>query len=151
MRRPPLLARLACRRGSTAVEMALLAWPTILLVLGALQLILAQYTQALLSNALFDSAAAPETELTRADAATYRETVCSKIVVMPAATCRARLLVEMTRLADAPTAATAVAGTAFTAGSVGDALLLRAALPNIRLLPAVIPNLPAKASVVFRR
>lgn len=150
MRPSAASARLACRRGSVAVEMALLAWPTILLVLGVLQLVLVQYTQVLLSNALFDSAAAPESELTLGLAAGYKAKVCDKIFVMQAATCKTRLVVEMMKLTDAPVAATAITGATFSAGAVNDALLLRASLPNIRILP-LLPEIPARASVVFRR
>ncbi|SFU96946.1 Flp pilus assembly protein TadG [Methylobacterium sp. 174MFSha1.1] len=139
-----------CRRGVASVEMAFLAWPTIFMIIGALQFVIAQYTQVLLSNALYDSASAPEPELLLASADLYKTTLCAKIRVMQTQSCKAQVVVEMMRLTDAPTAATGVTGATFSAGSSGDALLLRAALPTLRILP-LIPAITAQASVVFRR
>ncbi|MET7244601.1 TadE family protein [Methylobacterium sp. EM32] len=139
-----------CRRGVASVEMAFLAWPAIFMIVGALQFVIAQYTQMLLSNALYDSASAPEPELLLASADVYKTTVCAKIRIVQAQSCKAQVVVEMMRLSDAPTAATGVTGATFSAGSAGDALLLRAALPTLRILP-LIPAITAQASVVFRR
>ncbi|WP_336488854.1 TadE/TadG family type IV pilus assembly protein [Methylobacterium nigriterrae] len=146
--RPPRI--LACERGAVAVEMALLAWPMIGLVVGILQLVIVQYTQVQLSNALYDSASSPEAELILGSATAYKAKVCGKIIIMPSATCNARLLVELMKLSDAPTAATAVAGTTFDPGSANDALLLRASVPTLQFLP-LLPSITARASVVFRR
>ncbi len=141
----------ACRHGSVAVEMAFLAWPTVLLILGTLQLVIAQYAQAQLSNALFDSATFPEASLTVPNAPAYKVAICNKISIMPPSTCTARLIVEMMKLDDAQTTSAPVTGTSFVAGLPGDAVLLRAQLPNLKILPFLMPDFPAKASVVFRR
>src|SRR3954451_12575853 len=135
MRRLRTRGILACRRGSVAVEMALLAWPMIGLIIGILQLVIVEYTQVQLSNALYDSASSPETEIIAGTAAAYKAKVCTKLIAMPIATCNARLLVEMMKLSDAPTAATAVAGTTFDPGAANEALLLRAAIPTTQFLP----------------
>ncbi len=137
-------------RGVASVEMALLAWPTIFMIIGALQFVIAQYTQVMLSSALYDSASTPEPELLLASADAYKTTLCGKIRVVQAQSCKAQIVVEMMRLSDVPTAATGITGATFSAGSANDALLLRAALPTLRILP-LIPAITAKSSVVFRR
>ncbi|MEA1832241.1 TadE/TadG family type IV pilus assembly protein [Methylobacterium durans] len=137
-------------RGSLGVEMAVLMWPLVMLLVGITQFLMHAYTQVLLSNALFDSAARPETELTAGDAAGYKTKVCAKILLLTQAGCRARLVVEMTQLSSAATSATAVTGATFSPGATKDLLLLRAALPSVRYVP-FLPILTAKASVVFRR
>lgn len=149
------IARPACgfRRdtgGAVAVEFAILVWPIILLILGALQLGVYQYTQVQLTNALFDTAADPEPAIYASDATSYKALICSRIRIMPTATCKAALLVEMARLADVPTTTTALTGTTFTAGASKDVLLLRAGVPGVRIMP-LLPAFWAKGSVVFRR
>lgn len=136
--------------GATSVEMALLAWPTILMIVGVLQFVIAQYTQLMLSSALYDSASTPEPELLLGSASVYKATVCEKLRIVQPDSCKAQIVVEMMRLSDAPTTATAITGSTFSAGSANDALLLRAALPTLRILP-LIPAITAQASVVFRR
>ncbi|TNC15932.1 hypothetical protein FF100_01305 [Methylobacterium terricola] len=149
----PIAAALGLIRGqggSASVEIALLAWPTMIALVGILQFVVAQYTQLLLGNALYDSAATPEAELLLGASSTYKATLCRKIRIVPSDTCRAQIIVEMMRLTDAPSVATSITGSTFDAGSANDALLLRAALPTLRVLP-VIPAMTAQASVVFRR
>ncbi|WP_207919307.1 TadE/TadG family type IV pilus assembly protein, partial [Methylobacterium segetis] len=140
----------ACRRGASAVEFALLAWPLIGLVLGILQYVVVEYAGVLLSDRLHISAGKPETELLLGDRAAYRALVCGKIVVVPSATCRARLVLELAPLSAGPTAPTPVTGATFSAGLPKEVMLLRAALP----IPIVIPFVPAvtvRSSVVYRR
>lgn len=138
------------RRGSTAVEFALLAWPIVMLVIGGIQLAIYQYTQLMLSNALFDTAASPGTEVLTGDQDGYKTLVCASIRIMPAATCKAKILVEMAPLINVPTAAQSVQGTFFLPGVPMNLMLLRAAIPAVKILP-LLPAIWAKSSVVFRR
>ncbi|MFD0937575.1 TadE/TadG family type IV pilus assembly protein [Methylobacterium trifolii] len=149
-RRAPSLCRDAS--GAVAVEFAILVWPVILLLVGILQLGLYQYTQVQLGNALFDAASGPSEELglLTGNATTYKTTVCTRIRILPLATCKANLLVEMQVLSTVSTTATAITGTTFNAGASNNALLLRAGIPAIRILP-FLPVMWAKGSVVFRR
>ncbi|MEA1834043.1 TadE/TadG family type IV pilus assembly protein [Methylobacterium durans] len=140
----------ACARGASAVEFALLAWPMIGLVLGILQYAVVQYAQVVLSDRLHLSASRPEAELLLGDRAGYRALLCAKIVVVPSATCQARLVVELAPLSASPTAQTPVRGASFSAGLPKEVMLLRAALP----IPIVVPFVPAvtvQSSVVYRR
>ncbi|MGY2051011.1 TadE/TadG family type IV pilus assembly protein [Methylobacterium sp. JK268] len=159
--RPPLSLRrpgprpspgglIADRRGVTMVEFALLAWPTVMLILFGLQLALVQYTQVGLSNALFDTASAPEPAVLAGDQPGYKAVVCARIGLQPAQACAAGLLVEMAPLALVPTAAQPIQGTTFLAGLPMNVMLLRAAAPVVQILP-FLPIGPATASVVFRR
>ncbi|GJD62419.1 TadE family protein [Methylobacterium frigidaeris] len=150
MSRHQLRMLLEGQHGVASVEMAFLAWPTIFMIIGALQFVIAQYTQMLLTNALYDSASTPELELLLGNADMYKSTLCGKIRIMPSQSCKSQIIVEMMRLSDAPTAATSITGATFSAGSANDALLLRAALPTWRILP-LIPAITAQSSVVFRR
>ncbi|MFE1600899.1 TadE family protein [Methylobacterium sp. ID0610] len=146
-----LLQRLGPDRlGATAVEFALLLWPAMVLILGALQFGFYQYTQATLSNALFDTAAAPGTEVILGDQAGYRNRICASIPIIPDATCRATLLVELEPLASLPTTVTDIQGSVFDPGLPMNLMVLRAAVPTLQILPFA-PVMRAKASVVFRR
>ncbi|MDP4022473.1 pilus assembly protein [Methylobacterium sp. NEAU 140] len=140
----------ADRRGSVAVEFALLVWPVILLVMGGIQLAIYQYTQLTLSNALFDTASDPEPAVLLGNQAGYKSIVCARIRIMPAATCEEKLLVEMTPLAAVPTGTLSIQGAAFSPGLPMNLLVLRAAIPAVKIVPLWPPTW-AKASVVFRR
>ncbi|MGU3536752.1 hypothetical protein [Methylobacterium sp. A54F] len=139
-----------CARGAAAVQMALLAWPTLFIVVGIFQFILAQYVQVLLNNHLHNSAAQPEAALLAGSQRAYKTLLCARIAMMPAATCTAALRVEQMTLASAPTAVAPITGGSFAAGAARDVMLLRAALPVPMFLP-LIPQITARSSVTYRR
>lgn len=137
-------------KGATAVEMALLAWPTFMLILGILQLVFIQNTQALLNDAVHDSGAKPEAELLLGSAGLYKQTLCGRMIFMGRQTCIDTVKVELMPLTSAPKAETPISGATFQPGLPNEAMLLRAALPVIKLVP-FIPQFTARSSVVFRR
>lgn len=138
------------RRGATSVEFAILAWPLVALILMACQVAIHQYTELMLSNTLFDTAAAPPVSVLAGDQSAYKSAVCAKLPFMTTTTCQAGLLVEMAPLSAVPTAARAIQGTVFYAGLPMNVMVLRASVPILRVFPA-LPKVSAQASVVFRR
>ena len=128
----------------------MLLWPMIGLVMCILQLVIIQYTQVLLNDALYTSAANPEPELLVNNAALYKTRVCTKIRTMPSATCLSTLVLQMGLLQSYSTTAAAISASSFSSGVSGDVIILRAALPPTRFIP-LLPYWTAKSSVVLRR
>ncbi|GEP10751.1 TadE/TadG family type IV pilus assembly protein [Methylobacterium gnaphalii] len=145
------LRALSDQRGASAVEFALVATPFLMLCLGVLQFVMLYYTQLTLSDALYSSASNPETELTSGNKSGYVAKLCAKIAFQADCLNSTKgVKVEMMRLADLSTSPTAISGTAFSTGAIGDVLVLRATMPAPRIVP-FIPILTAKDSVIFRR
>lgn len=137
--------------GASAVDFALIVFPFLALCLGTLQFVMLHYTQQTLSDAMYSSASSPETELIANNKSGYIAKLCAKITFT--ASCldaTTGLKIEMIRLADMPTASTAITGTTFNSGASGDVLALRATMPAPQIV-AFIPQLTAKESVIFRR
>lgn len=137
----------ACRSGASAVEFGLLAWPFLMMTMAVLQFYAMHIMQNTLSDALYQSAAAPEIELLAGQKDAYKAIVCAKTAFTDS--CKASLVLEMQRLADVPTTSVALTEK-FQAGTSNDVLLLRASTSVVQFVP-FIPVLKIKASVIFRR
>lgn len=138
------------RHGSVSVEFAILAWPLIGMILMGFQGAIYQYTQLMLSNTLFDTAASPPLSVLAGDQAGYRDAVCGKLPFMTTKTCQGSLLVELSSLSSLSTTPKAVTGSPFHPGLPTNVMVLRASVPVLRVFPA-LPQISAQASVVFRR
>lgn len=142
---------LADETGASAVEFAMVAFPFLALCLGILQFVFLHYTQQTLSDALYSSASNPESELISGSKSGYITKICAKITFQTEClNATSGIKVELMRLDDLSTTATAIAGTTFTSGASGDVLVLRATMPTPQIV-AFIPQLTAKDSVIFRR
>lgn len=139
-----------CEKGIAALELGLVAMPLTMLLVGILQLVVFQYTQSLLSNGLYDSAARPPASVLASDQSLFKGDLCDRIVIMARASCVAAVVVEMARLDSVATTATPITGTTFSSGTSQQAIVLRAALPVTQFVP-FIPVMTAKSSVVFRK
>lgn len=139
----------ACRRGGAAVEFGVLVAPLVMMLLGTLQFIVFQYTQITLNNALYETAGAPEAEVTALvpDKAGYTSKLCGK-VMNTGSYCVNNILVEMAPLAAYPTARTPIQGVLFLGGASKTPMMIRASLPAMQFVP-FIPQLITKSSVVF--
>lgn len=137
------------RRGSVAIEFAILAWPLIALLVGSLQLAIHQYTQLTLANALFNSAAAPEQALLLGDQASYQAVLCRKVNILPFNTCMGNVKVEMMPLSSLPTTPTPITGTSFTIGASQTVMALRASVVSVKILPG-FPVSQTIGAVLFR-
>lgn len=136
--------------GAAAVEFALVALPFLMLCLAMLQLLFLHYTQQTLSDALYASASSPEAELTTGNKSGYVSKLCNRILFSTNCLASNGVKVELIRLVDLPTTATAITGTTFNAGSPGDVLVLRAKMPAPQVV-FFMPQLIASDSVIFRR
>lgn len=142
---------LACESGATAVEFAMIAFPLVILVLGVFQFVMYFYLQQTLSNALYQTASAPESEVLSQDQAGYITKICAKIAFGTTCLDRAKgIKVEAMKLANVPTTALAITGTTFDTGTSQDVILLRATMTAPQIVP-LIPALIARDSVIFRR
>lgn len=141
----------ACRRGVAAVEFGLVALPLVLMLLGVLQFVVFQYTQITLNNALYETAGAPEAEVTALipNQAGYKSKLCGK-VMSTGSYCLSNVLVEMAPLATYATTRTPIQGLLFLGAPSGTPMILRASLPVIQFVP-YMPQLVTKSSVVFVR
>lgn len=138
-------------RGASAVEFALVVFPFLMLCLGTLQFVILHYTQQTLSDAVYTSASSPEAELIAKNKTGYIAKICAKITFTTSCLDSTNgLKVELIRLADLPTTATAIVGTSFDSGASGDVLVLRATMLTPQIV-GFIPRLTAKDSVIFRR
>lgn len=142
---------LKCRSGAAAVEFALIAFPLVMLVLGMLQFVIYCYLQQTLSDALYQTASDPEPELLAQDKPGYVAKFCARIAFSDSCLNQSTgIKIEAMKLANAPTAPTAITGTTFDTGASRDVILLRATMAAPRIVP-MIPELVAQDSVVFRR
>lgn len=140
-----------CRSGAAAVEFALIAFPLVMLVLGMLQFVIYCYLQQTLSDALYQTASDPEPELLAQDKPGYVAKFCARIAFSDSCLNQTTgIKIEAMKLANAPTAPTAITGTTFDTGASRDVILLRATMAAPRIVP-MIPELVAQDSVVFRR
>ncbi|QRE74874.1 TadE family protein [Methylobacterium aquaticum] len=140
-----------CRSGAAAVEFALIAFPLVMLVLGMLQFVIYSYLQQTLSDALYQTASDPEPELLAQDKPGYVAKFCARIAFSDSCLNQTTgIKIEAMKLANAPTAPTAITGTTFDTGASRDVILLRATMAAPRIVP-MIPELVAQDSVVFRR
>ncbi|MBX9929945.1 MAG: pilus assembly protein [Methylobacterium sp.] len=139
-----------CQGGVAALEFGIIAGPLVMLIVAVLQFIVYQYTQNLLNNALYDSAAIRETAITSNNKTGYKTAICNKIVIMATAQCATAIIVEMQPLQDVSKTSSPITDGPFTSGTVAQVILLRAILPVTQFVP-FIPAMNAKASVVFRR
>ena len=150
--RPPKARQmLADETGASAVEFALVVLPFLMLCVGMLQFLCLHYTQQTLSDALYNTASSPEAELIAGNKSGYVNKLCAKIVFQ--ASCldaTTGVQVELMRLSDLSTSATAIAGTTFNSGTANDVLVLRAKMPAPQIV-SFVPQLMASDSVIFRR
>ena len=140
-----------CRRGFASVELAFVALPLLMLLLGVFQFVLLQYTQITLNNALYESASSPEPEITALipSKSGYKDKLCAK-VMSTGSYCRDNILIEMQPLSLYATTKQEITGNIFIGGIAGTPMLLRAAMPVTQFVP-FIPQLMTKSSVVFVR
>lgn len=138
----------AASGGATAVEFSLLCLPFFLIVLAILQYFCFHIMRGTLSDALYQSAANPETVLLLGQKDAYKTIVCNKTAFVD--TCLSTIKLEMQPLSNVATSATAITGTTFDPGSTNDVLVLRGSSNVINFLP-MFPTLTVKASVLFRR
>lgn len=136
------------KRGATAIEFAIVSLPFMLLSLSILQFLFLHYTQSTLSDALYNSASKPEASLTTSvSKADYKNVVCAANAFTT--NCNSLISLELMKLDNVPTTRTPIS-TTFTSGASGDALMLRAELPVLKVV-GFMPTLTARESVIFRR
>lgn len=141
----------ADQRGASAVEFALVVLPFLMLGLGILQFLLFNYTQQMLSDALYSTASSPEAEVISGNKPGYVSKLCAKIGFQSdCLNATTGVRVELMRLADLPATGVAITGATFSPGSANDVLVLRAKMPAPQVI-SFIPQMTASDSVIFRR
>lgn len=128
---------LACDRGATAVEFALIGPILVLMLLGCMQFSLVFLSQMQIKMALADvaSTALNPTSTSSRDPAAIRTAICSNL--MMAENCTANLKLEQRPASDLSGGYRTITGATFDAGAANQVLVIRAKAPIYTFVPGV--------------
>lgn len=120
----------------------------IITLIAIVQFALSYLQQDTMSNRLFDIASSRDDAAVSMSQAQIRDSICSKLSFVK--DCKTAMLVEMAPVAKFATGAQPVTGTLFESGAPGDAMLLRAKVKAMNILPGAREH-DIEASAVFAR
>lgn len=147
-----LLKRLEAFRGdaagSTAVEFAFIGLAFVVLLLGILQFALAFMAQMYLHDAVSEAATGKTADTYAGNRSAVVAQICARLMAIDS--CSSKLLLETQPLANYPTAAQAISGATFSAGTSGTVMMIRAQAPVITFVPG-FSTLKVKAAALYLR
>lgn len=133
------------RSGATAIEFAVVGLMMVTILVATIQFSMLLLCQMRLHDTLSDAATGANTALL-ADKAGLRTLICDNLILVDS--CSSTLLLEKAPVTAFATGWQPITGGAFTAGTKGDAMLMRATAKIVTFVPG-LPALSVSGTTVF--